>query len=154
MLFRSEILRLEPQRVYLPLGVGGHVDHQLVRAVGAALLAEPRAWIMPGPDWAGIVTFYEDFPYAWWSNFGQLEDLGDGFLAELPADVSLSPEYADISDQIETKIRGISLYESQLDGLFGGVGPMAEAVRAFGLRVGELGGLAGFAERYWSTVRL
>jgi len=153
-LLRREILRLEPQRVYLPLGVGGHVDHQLVRAVGAALLAEPRAWVMPGPDWAGIVTFYEDFPYAWWSNFGRLEDLGDGFLAELPADVSLSPEYADISDQVETKIRGISLYESQLDGLFGGVGPMAEAVRAFGLRVAELGGLAGFAERYWSTVRI
>jgi LmbE family N-acetylglucosaminyl deacetylase len=153
-LLRREILRLEPQRVYLPLGVGGHVDHQLVRAVGAALLSEPRAWVMPGPDWAGIVTFYEDFPYAWWSNFGRLEDLGDGFLAELPADVSLSPEYADISDQVETKIRGISLYESQLDGLFGGVGPMAEAVRAFGLRVAELGGLAGFAERYWSTVRI
>jgi LmbE family N-acetylglucosaminyl deacetylase len=153
-LLRREILRLEPQRVYLPLAIGGHVDHRLVRAVGAALLAEAPSWTMPGPEWAGIVTFYEDFPYAWWSNFGRLEDLGDDVLAELPADVSLTPEYADISDQIERKIRGIALYESQLDGLFGGLRPMAEAVRAFGLKVGELGGVAGFAERYWSTTRI
>ncbi len=153
-LLRREILRLEPQRVYLPLGVGGHVDHQLVRAVGVALLAEPRAWVMPGPEWPGIVTFYEDFPYAWWSGFSQLEDLGNGFLAELPGDVSLVPEYADISDVVETKIRGISLYESQLGGLFGGREPMAEAVRAFGLKVAELGGVPGFAERYWATTRI
>lgn len=153
-LLRREILRLEPQRVYFPLGVGGHVDHRLVRAVGMALLAEPRAWIMPGPDWAGIVTFYEDFPYAWWSGFGQLEDLGDGFFGELPADVSLSPEFAEIGDQLERKIRGIALYESQLEGLFGGLRPMAEAVRAFGLKVAELGGVPGFAERYWSTTRV
>ena len=34
-LLRSEILRLEPQMVYFPLAVGGHVDHQLCREVGA-----------------------------------------------------------------------------------------------------------------------
>src|SRR5665811_1775177 len=33
-----EIARLEPQKVYLPLGVGNHVDHQLMREVGVALL--------------------------------------------------------------------------------------------------------------------
>ena len=33
-LLRREIARLEPQKVYLPLGVGGHVDHQLCREVG------------------------------------------------------------------------------------------------------------------------
>ena len=32
---RREILRLEPQQVYFPLGIGGHVDHQLCREVGA-----------------------------------------------------------------------------------------------------------------------
>ncbi|MGH2511888.1 MAG: PIG-L family deacetylase, partial [Candidatus Limnocylindrales bacterium] len=30
-LLRREIARLEPQKVYFPLAVGGHVDHQLVR---------------------------------------------------------------------------------------------------------------------------
>ena len=42
-LLRSEILRLEPQMVYFPLGVGGHVDHQLCREVGLSLLAEKPA---------------------------------------------------------------------------------------------------------------
>ena len=37
-LLRSEILRLEPQMVYFPLAVGGHVDHQLCREVGLSLL--------------------------------------------------------------------------------------------------------------------
>ena len=68
-LVRREIARLEPQKVYLPLGVGDHVDHQLIRRVGMAMLAERRAWVMPGPDWAGTVAFYEDFPYAAWSGF-------------------------------------------------------------------------------------
>ena len=31
---RREIVRLEPQKVYVPLGVGNHVDHQLCRDVG------------------------------------------------------------------------------------------------------------------------
>ena len=33
-------LRLEPQHVYLPAAVGGHVDHRLCRDAGLALLAE------------------------------------------------------------------------------------------------------------------
>ena len=77
-LLRQEIARLEPQKVYLPLGVGGHVDHQLCREVGVRLLQEGRRWVMPGPDYAGMVTFYEDFPYAWWNDFRRLEDLDAG----------------------------------------------------------------------------
>src|SRR6478736_9505483 len=60
---RREINRLEPQKVYLPLAVGNHVDHQLCRDAGIRLLAESRKWVMPGPEYTGIVTFYEDFPY-------------------------------------------------------------------------------------------
>ena len=52
-ILRTEIARLEPQTVYLPLGVGNHVDHQLCRDAGVALLAERRRWVMPGPEWAG-----------------------------------------------------------------------------------------------------
>jgi LmbE family N-acetylglucosaminyl deacetylase len=154
-ILRQEIARLEPQKVYFPLGVGGHVDHQLTRAAGLALLGEDRHWIMPGPDYAGVVTFYEDFPYAWWSAFARLEDLPPHALADLPRGVSLWPEYANISDQVELKVTGVRLYASQLDRLFGGVRPMADAVRKQGRRVAELGGLAGgFAERYWTSVRV
>ncbi len=152
-LLRREIARLEPQKVYLPLGVGGHVDHQLARQVGLALLAEGRRWVMPGPDHQGSVTFYEDFPYAWWNEASARRNI-DAIAAALPYGVTVSPEYADVSDQLERKISGISLYASQLDRLFGGRDVMAEAVRGFGRRTAELGGLGGHAERYWSTARL
>jgi LmbE family N-acetylglucosaminyl deacetylase len=153
-ILRREIARLEPQKVYLPLGIGGHVDHRLVRNAGLALLAERRRWVMPGPEWAGIVSFYEDFPYAWWTGFSQLADLGEDVFAGLPPGVAVVPEFADVSDQLERKVSGITLYQSQLDRLFGGQKPMADAVRAFHRRVAGLGGVPGFAERYWASTRL
>ena len=108
---------------------------------------------MPGPTWAGNVVFYEDFPYAWWDAFDRLEQLPAGSLDGLPSRVLLTPDYADVSDQLERKIRGIALYESQLDRLFGGERAMAASVRAHGTRTAELGGMGGAAERYWRTVR-
>jgi LmbE family N-acetylglucosaminyl deacetylase len=153
-LLSREIARLEPQKVYFPLGVGGHVDHQLCREVGIRLLQEGRRWVMPGPDYAGVVAFYEDFPYAWWTDFGRIEDLGVNPLAAVPRDVSLVAEFADITDQLERKITGISLYESQLERLFDGTREMADAVRAYGRSLAELGGVDGSAERYWVSGRV
>lgn len=153
-LLREEIVRLEPQQVYLPLGVGGHVDHQLCREVGIGLLAQPRRWVMPGPEYAGMVVFYEDFPYAWWNDFRSLEQLGPDALAGIPADVGLYPTYADIGDQLERKITGISLYESQIERLFDDRRAMADTVRSYGAALGALGGVAGAAERYWRTSRV
>jgi LmbE family N-acetylglucosaminyl deacetylase len=152
-ILRREIARLEPQQVYVPLAIGNHVDHQLCREAGLSLLADGRRWIMPGPDYAGQLNFYEDFPYAWWNGFSAIEDLPSGALADLPADLALEPEYADITDQVERKITGISLYESQLPRLFGGDRPMGDAVRAFGRKVAALGGVDGLAERYWASRR-
>jgi LmbE family N-acetylglucosaminyl deacetylase len=152
-ILRREIVRLEPQKLYLPLGVGNHVDHQLCRDVGVKLLGESRRWVMPGPEYAGIVTFYEDFPYAWWNDFSQIGDLPRTAFADLPEGVSLSPEYADIGDQLERKITGINLYESQIDRLFEGTQEMARQVRAYGRKVALLDGSGGVAERYWSTGR-
>jgi LmbE family N-acetylglucosaminyl deacetylase len=148
-LIRREILRLEPQRVYVPLGIGGHVDHQLCREVGVALLNEDRRWIMPGPNLVGAVQFYEDFPYAWWNDFRQLGDLGDEIWSELPEGILLKAEYADITDQVERKVRGIALYESQIDRLFGSTKAMADGVRSYAATTSELIGVGGYAERYW-----
>jgi LmbE family N-acetylglucosaminyl deacetylase len=149
---RREIARLEPQVVYFPLGVGGHVDHQLCREAGVALLAEGRRWVMPGPEWAGRVAFYEDFPYAWWYGFNGLDDLPPGSLDGLPDGTLLTPRYAEVSDQIERKITGIGLYASQLDRLFGGEKAMASAVRRHASTVAGLGGIPGAAERYWHSL--
>ena len=152
-ILRREIARLEPQQVYVPLAVGNHVDHQLVRNAGISLLAEARKWVMPGPDYAGRVQFYEDFPYAWWGEFNAFGDLPAGSLAGMPADLALVPGYADISDHLERKITGITLYESQINRLFGGTAQMADAVRGHGQKIGALGGVNGSAERYWAARR-
>ncbi|MFL5777981.1 MAG: PIG-L deacetylase family protein [Chloroflexota bacterium] len=153
-ILRREIARLEPQRVYLPLGVGGHVDHQLCREAGMRLLAEGCRWVMPGPDYVGNLAFYEDFPYAWWSEFGRLEDLPKEALESMPEGLTLTPQYADITDQIERKITGITIYESQLERLFDDAKRMADAVRAHALSVAQLGRVEGYAERYWVSGRV
>jgi LmbE family N-acetylglucosaminyl deacetylase len=152
-ILRKEIARLEPQAVYLPLAVGNHVDHQLCRDAGIALLAEPRSWVMPGPDWAGKVVFYEDFPYAYWKNFQSLDDLPEGALDGIPSEIYLTPRYADIGDQLERKVRGVAMYQSQMDRLFGGTKQMASAVRERANATGILGSVGGPAERYWHSYR-
>jgi LmbE family N-acetylglucosaminyl deacetylase len=150
-ILRREVTRLEPQNVYFPLGVGNHVDHQLCREVGLALLAEPRRWVMPGPAWAGNVVFYEDFPYAYWQEFDGLDGLPEGSLDGLPSEMLLTPRYADISDQLERKVTGVGIYESQLDRLFGGKREMASAVRQHAARVAAQGRISGASERYWHS---
>jgi LmbE family N-acetylglucosaminyl deacetylase len=153
-LLRREIDRLEPQMVYLPLGVGGHVDHQLCRQAGVDMLALGARWVMPGPEYAGQVVFYDDFPYAWWNEFRTLDQLGPDAFDGLPSNVSLFPTYADIGDQIERKITGISLYKSQIERLFDSTREMADAVRAYGKSLGLAGDLDAPAERYWRSSRV
>ena len=52
------------------------------------------------------------------------------------------------------KITGIRIYESQMERLFDGTQAMAEAVRAYGRAMAELGAVAGSAERYWASGRV
>ena len=100
------------------------------------------------------MTFYEDFPYAWWNDFTQLEDLPPDGLRRPPRRTSGSmPEYADIGDQLERKITGINLYASQIDRLFTGTQEMARQVRAHAPQDRRCStARAASAERYWSTV--
>jgi hypothetical protein len=109
---------------------------------------------MPGPEYAGTVVFYEDFPYAWWGRFNGLADLGPDALAALPDDVSVFPTYADVTDQIERKITGIAMYESQIERLFDDAKAMGNAVRTYARSLADVGDVDGFAERYWVTSRV
>lgn len=150
---RREILRLEPQQVYFPLGVGGHVDHRLCRDAGLALLVDAPAWVMPAPSMAGRVSFYEDFPYAWWNDFAGLADLADQDIA-VPAGLALEARYADISDQLERKAAGLKMYAGQMQRLFESEQSLLDAVTGYAARVAAAGGVGtGAAERYWSVVR-
>jgi LmbE family N-acetylglucosaminyl deacetylase len=152
-LLRREILRLEPQHVYLPAGIGGHVDHRLCRDAGLALLAEPAAWVMPGPSLVGRLSLYEDFPYAWWNGQSGRDAL-DEHGVELPEGVTLEARFADISDQLERKSAGLKVYASQMPRLFDSEQAMLDAVAGFAARTAQAGGLGSeAAERYWSVVR-
>jgi LmbE family N-acetylglucosaminyl deacetylase len=152
-LLRRELLRLEPQQVYFPLGIGGHVDHVLCREVALTLLEESRGWVMPGPDLAGVLSFYEDFPYAWWSDFHGHEDL-PAAITDLPAGIALEARYADISDVLERKAAGAAVYGSQVQRLFGDEQRMLDDIAGYARRVAIAGGAGtDSAERYWGVVR-
>jgi LmbE family N-acetylglucosaminyl deacetylase len=153
-LLRREILRLEPQQVYFPLGVGGHVDHRLCRDAGLALLSDEEEWVMPSPDLAPMLSFYEDFPYAWWSGFNGAADLAR-HQVDPPPGVALEARYADISDQLERKNAGLKLYAGEVQRLFDSEQGMLDAVTGYARRVAQAGGVGtGAAERYWSVIRL
>lgn len=139
---RRALARLRPGTLYLPLSIGGHVDHRQARRAAIALLSEPAS---PYLDRA---FFYEDFPYALTVGFEQLDQLDPEILPSLPSGIALVPEYVQVGDEIDRKLEGLRAYESQLGRLFGGDHPMAAAVREQAARVGGLGG-TGPSERYW-----
>ena len=149
-ILRQEIMRLEPQMVYFPLAVGNHVDHQLCREVGLGMLAERRRWVMPAQELPGRVSFYEDFPYAWWHDFSDPDQLlGD---VRLPRGMALEARYSDITDVIERKAAGLRLYASQIVRLFESDQGMLDDLYGYHTRVALAGGIEGLAERYWGTV--
>jgi LmbE family N-acetylglucosaminyl deacetylase len=123
-------LPLEPDGVlYAPMGIGHHVDHQVVhRAVGVHQAVDRSA---------RQVVYYEDYPYASDRQMVQ-ETVSDAeWQAEL---VMLSAE------ALEARIAAIACYGSQLITLgWVDAAEMAEAVRAFATGAGE--GVP--AERYW-----
>ncbi len=159
-LLRTEIMRLEPQMVYFPLGVGGHVDHQLCREVGLALLAEGRRWVMPARSFVGRLSFYEDFPYAWWNDFAGPANFGGGeprggsaVELDVPEDIGLHAQYSDITDVFDRKAAGINIYASQIQRLFESEQSMLDDLAGYHSRIALAGGVRGYAERYWATVK-
>jgi LmbE family N-acetylglucosaminyl deacetylase len=152
-ILRREILRLEPQQVYVPMGVGGHVDHRLCRDAAVSLLDESEGWVMPSPSLAGRLSFYEDFPYAWWTGLSGAQALSEQGV-ELPTGLLMEARYADISDQLERKVAGLRVYASQVQRLFDDEQSMLDAVTGFAARIADDGRVgSGAAERYWAVLR-
>ncbi|TKJ31835.1 MAG: GlcNAc-PI de-N-acetylase [Chloroflexi bacterium B3_Chlor] len=128
-----EICSTRAPSIYAPLGVGDHVDHQLVRE---ATLTLRNAF----PS----IVFYEDYPYV--EVPGSLTDvLGrigvEGWKAELQ---SLDEEC------MSARIGAISAYASQMDELFQSVEIMPGRVRDY---AAALSSEEGYAERYWRLSR-
>ncbi len=119
-------------RLYVPLGVGNHVDHQVVCAAGLRLH-------MQGAD----VVWYEDAPYA----AKQPESIGQR-LAALPT--RFTPMIVDITAELPRKLRAIAEYRSQLQELFGAAS-MVEVMTDYAAAVTGIDGQLG--ERVWLRER-
>jgi LmbE family N-acetylglucosaminyl deacetylase len=123
-------------RIYVPLGVGKHVDHQIVHLAGQGLAG--RGW---------EVWFYEDIPYA-------LKPMAlDARLAEIGAATRLEPVARVPAESTwDRKIDAILRYPSQLETVFleyVGVGTtreeINEALSAYAGRAGD----GPIVERFW-----
>jgi LmbE family N-acetylglucosaminyl deacetylase len=111
---------------YAPLGVGNHVDHQIVYTAAC--------------DGAGaVMAFYEDFPYMLWEGaFEQrMRALGQPFIAST----------IDIDSTLTRKIGAISAYASQLRSLFDQPEEMAQIVSQYAENLRPESGTYG--ERVW-----
>ncbi len=115
-------------RLYMPLGVGNHVDHQIVCAAGSELRSA-------GAD----IVWYEDAPYA----AKQPEAIAQR-LAVLPA--QFAPAVVDITAELPRKLRAIAAYHSQLHELFGRTS-MAQVMTDYAAAVAPVEGQ--FGERLW-----
>ncbi|MEO5952699.1 MAG: PIG-L family deacetylase, partial [Chloroflexia bacterium] len=118
-------------RVFAPLGIGRHVDHQLVYSAARVL----------GPRFG--VLHYEDYPYV--QREGALGRRLDEL--NLPAKAMTTP----ITDLIGVKIASIGRYKSQLESLFKPASAMSGAVREYtGAVAAEAGWPEGeYGERVW-----
>ncbi len=122
-------------RVFAPLGVGNHVDHQLVFHAARRL----------GPRYG--VLFYEDYPYSGHEGALALRLRALGVSPVLPQ--SPNSRTVPISDVIGLKIAAIARYKSQLGVLFGSNEAMPPAVRAYAQSVAGEGNVSHYVERFW-----
>jgi LmbE family N-acetylglucosaminyl deacetylase len=113
-------------RVYVPLTVGGHIDHHLVRQAA-------EIWGAPG----GELIYFEEYPYAEHPDaLAAVLRGGDGWQAELvPLD----------ADAMEAKTTAVAYYDSQISTFFTGKDEIGARLRAYA----TLAGGGEWAERYW-----
>jgi len=118
--------------LYAPLGVGNHVDHQLVARASMRLL-----------QLTGRVIFYEDYPYVERPGALTTRLEGIGGLGWRPQIEALATEC------IQAKIDAVSSYQSQLSSLFGGAEKVKTRVTGYALAISPA---EGMAERYWHSL--
>lgn len=118
-------LGVNPSRIYVPLGIGNHVDHQHVVEIG-------RQFSELGHE----VFAYEDFPYA---GDPGVEHQGRAMTGEEPVTHLLTAEH------LERRVNAILCYRSQLPVIFRHQGNPAESTR----RYATANGTSRPNERFW-----
>jgi LmbE family N-acetylglucosaminyl deacetylase len=101
------------ERLVVPLTVGHHVDHQLVRQAAERLGSAHRLY------------YYEDFPYA------RDEAAVQALAADLQAEIIPLPETA-----VAARIEAVAAFRSQLSTFFNGRDDLAAQMTAYVQKVG------------------
>src|SRR5439155_2779619 len=98
---------------YAPLGVGRHVDHQIVTSAADRLIQR-----------GANVKFYEDFPYV----------LQEGALEARIKDLGgvLEPAYVEMSEMLPRRLEAADLYASQVQLNFGDSARMRRMMESYG----------------------
>ena len=117
-------LEVSPSAIYVPLGIGNHVDHQHVAEVGRRLA-----------DRGHDVFAYEDFPYA---GDPGVEHRRRTLTGQEPVVRVLTAE------QLERGVNAILCYRSQLPVIFRHQGDPAESTRRYATAAG-----GPPVERFW-----
>lgn len=121
---RGVLAALGATRVFAPLGIGGHVDHQLTRQAAEGL---------------GVaLTYFEDYPYA-----ARTSDADEwGGLAR-----GLTPKWVDIAEaDLEAHARAIAAYRSQRSTFWADEAELRRSLRQFADR----GPTDGLTLRLWA----
>ncbi len=102
-----EVLPLDPAELWIPLGLGGHIDHRLTRDACLTMIADhwDRFALIP-------ILLYEDHPYSVYFPH-QLQDVLRAFARR---GVKLAPDLVDIESVFDEKVRFVSVYASQFKG--------------------------------------
>lgn len=123
-----------PDLVLIPLGVGGHVDHQWVRKIAAKAITD-----------SAILVFFKDQPYSWKSNDDSLKDILSGLNPFFDLGISFH------QDSIERALMAAESYKTQIPFQFGDLQSMRRILgSAWGKRIplfftsAELGFLTDF----------
>lgn len=117
-------------RIYLPLGVGRHVDHQIVRDWGLTQMRD-------APD-RSLLRFYAEFPYS------RADRSTEAALAAM--NIPLEPADSAFGDAaMRAKIRAIACYHSQISTFWDSLASMETEVR----RAFADPQTAGYVERLW-----
>ena len=116
------------------LGVGHHVDHQIVRDWGLQLRKD-NPWL--------ALKFYEEYPYS--EKDGAVDRAMQFFTSPTPP-LNLQPETVTLSeDDVQAKLKAITYYETQFDSFWNSKEAMEMSIRKALIAAGN--GQPG--ERFW-----
>ncbi|GFO66548.1 hypothetical protein GMLC_01270 [Geomonas limicola] len=137
-LIEKTILELKPEQLWVPLGLGYHVDHELTRNAFLGLALE-KPWLFKGLE----LYCYQDVPYAAIAPFhaDQLIQALEG------AGATFEEQRVDITQVMNLKLQLLTLFRSQFK-----IDPIRRKVEACGSKLAQTP--EGYAEVMYRVLAL